>query len=69
MTTPASKKTTRKPAQKKEEKKKEGFQAKIETYNDLYFFREGLLNVSRTGAKFTYAVSKNLRMVNAEMQL
>jgi len=43
-------------------------QIRIKTVQDLYMFREGLLRASRKGAKFTYAVAKNLRSVNIEIE-
>ena len=48
-------------------KKREG-QEKLEVLNDLYLFQRGLMKVSRTGARFTIAVAKNLRVLNAEIE-
>lgn len=63
MTTKATvKKTT--PAKKK---KGDG-QEKMETLNDMYLFQRGLMKASRTGAKFSHAVVKNLRALNVEIE-
>ena len=58
----ATKKTT--PAAKK---KNDG-QEVLETLEDMYLFQRGLQKASRTGAKFTHAVAKNLRVLNAEIE-
>ena len=57
-------KATKTPVSKK---KREG-QEKLETLEDLYLFQRGLMRVSRTGARFTIAVAKNLRVLNVEIE-
>lgn len=58
---------TKTAAKKTTEKKGDG-QAKIATYNDLYMFQRGLMRAERVGNRFSYIVSKNLRMVNIEIE-
>lgn len=60
--------TTKKKASVNREKKNEEFQVKIETFGDLYIFRDGLLKVERKGRDFSYAVNRNLRLINEEIK-
>ena len=53
---------------KRTNKEDENPQEVIKKRSDLYEFRAGLVKAPKKGAKFQYAVSRNLRRVNPEIE-